>query len=272
MNIVKSDLSQDFKTVLLIPLGDLHIVDSLCDIKEIQRRIDFIKSHDNAYTILNGDLINNGIKSSKTDIYSESMPPDKQVEKVVDLFYPIKDKILSIQSGNHEFRSHRETCQDAAKIYATELGLKDIYSQESNLIFIRFGAERRNRKDGGGKTRKVCYSAFAIHGIGGGRQDGSKFNTLSNMQHRIDSDIYIHSHTHRPFCEPDLNVRINPSTSSYTEVKTYLYNTCAFLKYGGYGERAEYKASIINTPILILDGEKKNISHVDFDYACNSII
>ena len=63
-----------------------------------------IEDDPTAAVLLAGDLLNNGVKSSKTDVYKEksTRPPDIQKEMMIDLLEPIKDKIVA--------GSCRETC------------------------------------------------------------------------------------------------------------------------------------------------------------------
>ena len=65
--IVMRDLSQ-FSKVYLVPLADFHIgTDSAIDV--IQGYINWIKERDNAFTFLNGDLMNCAIKTSTSELF-----------------------------------------------------------------------------------------------------------------------------------------------------------------------------------------------------------
>ena len=68
---VKLDVSQN--TFQLMVLGDMHIGDELCDLELIKDTIDYVKKTKDCYVILNGDLINNALKTSKSDSYKEQM-------------------------------------------------------------------------------------------------------------------------------------------------------------------------------------------------------
>ena len=52
--------------IQIIPLADLHIGDAQCDLALINRTINYIKNTPNAFTIVNGDIIN-AIKVSKSN-------------------------------------------------------------------------------------------------------------------------------------------------------------------------------------------------------------
>ena len=41
----------------------------------IKERIEYVKNTESAYAVLNGDLMNNALKTSVSDIYSEQLSP-----------------------------------------------------------------------------------------------------------------------------------------------------------------------------------------------------
>ena len=101
-------LSQEFDKVEVHTFADLHMGDSFTDLKLIEERIKYVKNTDNAFAVLNGDLFNNATKTSVSDSYSEVIPPMQQIQLGCDLFTPIRDKILVINTGNHENRTYNK--------------------------------------------------------------------------------------------------------------------------------------------------------------------
>ena len=74
----------------------------------------------------------------------------------------------------------------------------------------------------------------------------------------VDTDIYIHSHTHLGMIMKQGFHRIDTSNSTVACVDKLFVNTAANLRYGGYGEAAEFKPSSMETPVIYLDGVRKN--------------
>jgi predicted phosphodiesterase len=232
----------------------------LCDIKRLKERIEYVKNTPNAYCVLNGDIIDNATKTSIGDTYSQEMNPMEQLKKAVELFEPIKDKILCISHGNHENRTYRKEGINLSYLIATQLGLGDRYTSASAIIFLRFGQLSNGKKEtnGSGDVRKVCYSIFMLHGGGGGgRKEGAKAIRLADMASIADCDIYIHSHTHLPMTMRESFHRVDVRNSTVALVDKLFVNTASNLRYGGYGEAAEFKPSSMETPILYLNGKKK---------------
>jgi predicted phosphodiesterase len=259
MNVIKVDLPKSLDKIELHIFADEHIGDELCDIKRLKERIEYVKNTPNAYCVLNGDIIDNATKTSIGDTYSQEMNPMEQLKKAVELFEPIKDKVLCVSHGNHENRTYRKEGINLSYLIATQLGLGDRYTSASAIIFLRFGQLSNGKKEtnGSGDVRKVCYSIFMLHGSGGGRKEGAKAIRLADMASIADCDIYIHSHTHLPMTMRESFHRVDVRNSTVALVDKLFINTAANLRYGGYGEAAEFKPSSMETPILYLNGKKK---------------
>ena len=253
MKVIKIDLPRELPSVEIHTFADEHIGDEHSDLKRVLARIEYVKNTPNAFCILNGDIIDNATKTSIGDTYTQVFNPMEQLAKAVELFEPIKDKILCITHGNHENRTYKKEGINLSYLIAKQLGLADKYTPTSATIFIRFG-------DGHSSTRgrKVCYTLYVLHGSGGGRKEGGKVNRLAEMASIIDTDIYIHSHTHLPMVMKQAFHRIDTANSAVALIDKLFVNTAANLKYGGYGEAGEFKPSSTDTPVIYLNGHKKN--------------
>lgn len=260
MKVIKVDLSQDIDQLELHTFADEHIGDEHCDVKRLLERIEYVKNTPNAYCIMNGDILDNATKTSIGDTYTQEFNPMGQLEKAVEMFSPIKDKILCITHGNHENRTYKKEGINLSCLIANQLGLADRYTPTSAVIFLRFGKLSRGSKEtnGSGKIRKVCYTIYTLHGSGGGRKEGAKAIRLADMASIIDTDIYIHSHTHLPMIMKQAFHRIDPRNNAIALVDKLFVNTAANLKYGGYGEAGEFKPSSMETPVIYLDGTRKD--------------
>lgn len=254
MKAIKADLSNDIGILELHVFSDWHIGDKHCKLKEITDQIDAVKENPNAFVICNGDLMNNATKTSVSDSYSEEIPPMQQIEQLVGLLEPVKDRILMMTQGNHEARTYRNDGIDLTSLVAVQLGCADCYCREGGLLFLRFGtpSEKHGRKNG-----KMMYSIYSTHGSGGGRKEGAKAIRLADMASIVDADIYIHSHTHLPMIMKQAFFRTSLSTNSVAKVDKLFVNTAATLDYGGYGQTYEFKPSSVANPVIYLNGRKR---------------
>jgi predicted phosphodiesterase len=253
MNVIKIDLPTELDYIELHTFSDEHLGDPHCDVERLKERIEYVRSNPNAYCIMNGDIVDNATKTSIGDSYSQTLSPMDQIQKAIEIFSPIKDKVLAITQGNHENRTYRKEGIDLSKIVANQFGIPDRYSPTSALLFIRFGKPKKPHVKG----RKTCYTIYALHGSGGGRKEGAKAIRLADMASICDADIYIHSHVHLPMIMKQAFYRVDCRNSTAAIVDKLFVNTAANLNYGGYGEAGEFKPNSKETPVIYLSGTKK---------------
>lgn len=250
MKSINVKLPEDLTYIKLHIFSDWHVGDAHCRIDKIKGLIEDVKNDKHSFVICNGDLMNNATKTSVSDGYAEKLSPMEQLEVLTEFLTPIKDKILMLNQGNHEARTYRTDGIDLTGILAKELGIFGKYAREGGVLFLRFGTNI--------KGRRVCYSIYSTHGTGGGRKEGAKAIRLADLASIVDTDIYIHSHTHLPMIIKENFFRIDYPNSFVTEVEKLFINTASKLSYGGYGQTYEFKPSSIADPIIYLSGEKKH--------------
>lgn len=252
MRAIKIDLPRDMTSAEIHPISDLHIGDKHCRMDIIKERLEKIAAKDNAFIILNGDIINNATKTSVSDTYAEELSPMEQIERFVELFEPLREKLLCVTSGNHENRTYLTQGVDITQICAKQLGIEDRYSKNGAVLFLRVGEMGATEHH-----RQVPYSFYCNHGSGGGRKEGAKAIRLADMASIIDADIYIHGHTHLPMIMKQAFYRTDFTNSSFQKVDKLFVNTSSVLDFGGYSEQYEFKPSSTDSPTIFLDGRKK---------------
>lgn len=251
MKVIKRDLGEKFKQIKLLALSDFHIGDSLCNLKLIRSVLNEVKESDDTFIILNGDLMNNSIKNSVSSIYDEVLSPMEAITRLCDLLEPIKDRILVIHPGNHEWRSYKEDGIDIIRLVARQLGIEDRFSDGWWYLYLTFGI--------GNKERPMLYTITGIHGYGGGRKNGGKINNLVEMSDKVIADLYIMGHTHTPIMTRNTIYLPDYQHRSLVKKDKYYLMTNSFLEYGGYGEQLGYTPSTTEHQEAILNGTKKEI-------------
>lgn len=254
MKTIKVDLSQGLKQIELHTFADEHIGDANCDMERLKERIKYVAETPNAYCILNGDILDNASRSSIGDIETREFNIMAQIQQGVELFTPIKDKILCITNGNHENRAYRKEGIDISRLVALQLGIGELYTPTSALLFLRFGKMSSHHNN-----RPALYTLYCNHGSGGGRKEGAKAIRLADMSSIVDADIYIHSHTHLPMVMKQGFFRTDLKSSTVQSVTKLFVNTSSNLSYGGYGEAQEFKPNSKDTPVIYLSGIKKEM-------------
>lgn len=222
---------------LIIPISDTHIGDELFDKASL---LHYLEKAD--YLILNGDIMNTATRNSVSFQYGSN--PQKDLDEAVKIFAPYAHKILSVTEGNHEHRVAKEVGLSLTQLFCHQLGILDKYAGIASYLFLNVGGS------------KVNYKIFHTHGYGGGRSVGAKSNKLTELDGSIDADIYIISHTHQPQHFPQGYRRPNMRKYTVQTVTRWYINSGAFLHYGGYGERFNFRPAPIITPYFYLHGNK----------------
>lgn len=254
MKVIKRDLGEQFKSIKILALSDMHIGDSLCNLKLIRSVLEEVKNSDNTFIILNGDLMNNSIRNSVSSIYDEVYSPMEALVKLCDLLEPVKDRILVIHPGNHEWRTYKEDGIDIIRLVARQLGIEDRYSDGWWYLYLTLGM--------GNKQRPIMYTITGVHGYGGGRKNGGKINNLVEMSDKVIADVYVMSHTHTPIMTRNTIYVPDYQHRSLVQKDKYYLMTNSFLEYGGYGEQYGYTPSTTAHQEMILSGEKKIIKMI----------
>lgn len=224
----------------LLVIADLHIGDPLVQMQAIKARIDYAVQHDNAYVILNGDLIDNATKTSIGDIYGSIHSPQQAIDKAVELLKPLAQagKILCITDGNHERRTYRNDGISPTRVIADRLGITDRLAETSACLHLAVGKQQ--------------YTVYCTHGSGGGRMISGKMLKLDRLADVCDADIYIMSHVHQPGAYRRGYYRVKAGKSTLVEKLFVL--TAATLGYGGYADLAGMQPPAVTNPIITLSG------------------
>lgn len=256
MKAIRIDLPEEMRELEILPVADYHWADPNSDHDKILADIKYIKEHPNVYCVLNGDLMDCAIASSIGDTYGATLSPMDELKVCMELFAPIADKILCVVPGNHEARHYRTNGIDLTELMCRQLGIEDRFSPTTAILFVRFG-RLNSEKDG--HHRKACYTVYVSHGSGGGRKEGGKIQRLVDLSTIVDADVYICGHTHLPATLKDGFARPCVANSSVAYCTRLYVNTSAKLNYGGYGDTQGFKVPCTDTPIIWLNGERKEM-------------
>lgn len=259
MKVISINLNQGNyipKQIKIIALSDIHIGDRHSNDKILKSVLERVRQEKDTYLILNGDLCNIALKSSKSDVYEDEMTPMQQVLIVTDTFESVKDKILVIAQGNHEIRIQKETSIDILYLVARELKIVDRYAPSMWYLFLQFGRDIKYNE----RQIPIMYQITGYHGSGGGRKSGAKINRLEEMAQISVADLYVMSHTHKPIATK--GVIYMPDVQHKTIIKKdqYYLMTNSLVEYGGYAESLGLIPSNTSMTEAILDGTKKHIS------------
>ena len=253
--VVLKDLSQ-FSQVYIVPLADFHTGARDADHEVSGGYIKWIAEHDNAFTILNGDMMNCAWKESTPDLFEDLTTPDAAYEKLRARVMPIKDKILMITRGGHEESIFRKVGADYMARLAYDLGGVP-YMPDGGIVGLRLS-----------KNGHTCmFWGYATHGWGGARTIGAKIKKVEDLANIANVDFIVLSHDHTAAIHR-LNVldppraRIQFKKPMYlTFQRKLLINTGGFVKYLGYIQRKGYAPQDLGTPRIRLEFKADQYSY-----------
>ena len=230
---IKINLEED-NNIQIYVLSDMHIGDANADLPTLKKIVEHIRNTPNMYVILLGDILNTALKTSKSDIYSETLNVMEAQKLALELLLPIKDKILAMTPGNHENRVWKEVGVDLSLWLAEKLSVQDRYRNNNIALTIQFGS------DVNGNPFRL--NIFGQHGAyGGGRRLGAAMNALEDLDGIVgNADIYIRAHTHQPI-QGSRNIFLFDDKGNIHKRTKYYFNSPSVLNYGGYAAEKGYK-------------------------------
>ena len=251
-NLITYEFSRDWDKLEIYPLNDLHIGDAKTDVVLFQHFKKFILDQENRFIILNGDLMNNAIKSSVSNVYKETLSPHEQKKWLIRELKPLSHRILAITSGNHENRTKKEADVDLMEDIAMALNLENVYSDECVFVKVSFGRLKVNQK-------MSTYVIHAIHGAGGGKMIGSALNNLESYGMSYEGiDIFLMGHVHGRVATRSNKIIIDPRNNVIYEKEILYVVASAWQDFGGYAMKNMLRPRCKGkTPISLYGREKK---------------
>jgi hypothetical protein len=233
--------------VQLAPLYDVHLGNNLHSSAIFKRHAEWLAREPYTLTFNGGDLIENSILGSP-GIFSQDSIPDTQFDNALKVIYPLKDKMLFALSGNHEFRTFRQTGFDLAKHLAQSLGIE--YFPDFCFCSIRWK----------GQTFRIA----AHHGTGAAQSPGGQRNAARKDMPWLEADVYWTGHLHQPLVDLVYRVDNNQQTGRTFTRQSFAIVSPSYVKFfGGYGAAKRYAPGAIGLIAVTLheDGRMDSTLH-----------
>lgn len=212
-----------FKTIELLHFTDVQFGHIECHVKRVQEYIDWVLDKPNRFVLFGGDMID------ATNVFSPGAPweniagPQSQVYRFVELFAPLRARILGFVGGNHERRGVK-TFGDLGVLLATLLQVP--YSSGQQLIDIHYGGHKP-------------FKIHLWHGGGASRTKGAKAQLISRFMDTGDAQLYLVGHLHDCIILPSIRIIRVPGANNVHMQKIVGGMSSSFLRYfGTYAEVA----------------------------------
>jgi len=186
MEKIKYTIHTKSDYIRIIPFGDLHYPATNCRIDLFQNLVNYIKETPDCYAIGMGDLLDAiVITDRRFDPSEKDTNLDTQIVKIRNILEPIKNKIICLLTGNHEYTIYSRGYGNPIQRLCRELGIK--YAGYS--AFIKLHVEP--------KTHKKDLVIYAHHGWAAGRQTGATVNNIENLSKHYEADVFLLGHSHK---------------------------------------------------------------------------
>jgi hypothetical protein len=166
--------------ISIYPLVCMHIGSSQCDMTFIKEHIKRVKEDPNARWVYMGDGGECVTTYSKGDLYGQLLSPQQQMECLLDLFAPIKDKGLFGIRGNHGNRVYKESGLSFDHNLMARLGLPYLgVKAMANLV-----------------VNRSSYDCWFHHGVDSGIALRSKIAKAETFNMMVNADAIFTAHSH----------------------------------------------------------------------------
>ena len=240
---------EDLDHLNIYPLGDVHIGSKEFDLDLFKKWIETVKNDPNGVVVIIGDMLNMGLRNSKSNVYEETLSPMQQKELCYELLLPIANKIIGGCSGNHEYRAVREAGMNPLYDVFCRLRIEDRYRENACFIKLTVGKQGKNPN---------TYGVVLTH--------GKSKNKDEQWTYSVDGcDCFISGHTHLGTHQPCGKIRMD---LTHNKVKTVGYQhivVLPFQRYGGYAIRGKYMPNHIGQfQRITFDGTTKRVGYTYF--------
>lgn len=236
----------DLQQLNLYPLGDVHIGSKECDIELFKSWVEMVKNDPNGAVVIIGDMMNMGLRNSKSNVYEELLSPMEQKELCYELLKPIANKIIGGCSGNHEYRSVKEVGMNPLYDIFCRLRIEDKYRENACFIKLTVGKQGKNPN---------VYGVVLTHGSSKAKDE--------KWTYSVDGcDCFISGHTHLGTHQPLGKIKMDLTHNKVKPIGYQHIVVTPFQKYGGYAIRGKYLPNNIGQfQCITFNGTTKRVGY-----------
>ena len=219
-----------YETIVIYVVHDVHYGNHLFQSEKWKRLKAEILSKPNHFVIFVGDLMEMAVPGSKSDMFSQTVPPDAQKEWVAyELGELAKEgRVIAVVSGNHEHNRATKIC-GLYPLYdaCCWARIQDKYRENFAVVDIAMGDRKSNGK-------QYHYVGFVTHKA----KDLKNWSTADTLE-GFDFLLYGHDHDPKEHARAHL---VYDTKNKIVKTKCIETINCgSFLSYGGYAARAGYR-------------------------------
>lgn len=219
---------KEVDAIEIYPIHDLHYGNEQFDLSRWKKLKDEILAQPNRMCILVGDLLEMAVPGSKSDVFSQTVPPEAQKEWISYEMQELKDRIIAVVSGNHEHNRATKLC-GLYPLYdaCCWARIQDRYRENFAVVDIGVGDQKSH-------GRQFRYVGFATHRA----KDLKNWSTADTLE---GFDFMLYGHDHDPKEHARAHLVYDGKNKCVCTKNIETVNCGSFLSYGGYAARSAYR-------------------------------
>lgn len=245
----------NFKEIEIYPIHDLHYGNSQFDLGRWKKLKAEILAEPNRYCVMVGDLMEMAVPGSKSDMFSQTVPPEAQKEWISYEMSELADRIIAVVSGNHEHNRATKLC-GLYPLYDACCWARIQDKYRENFAVIDVGVGKRHGEQGVYNR----YVGMLMHKA----KDLKNWSTADTLE-GFNFLCYGHDHDPKEHSRAHLVYDTNGKLLKTKTVETI--NCGSFLGYGDYAARSAYRPPSNKLYKIVLCPQKnkeKNMQTIGF--------
>ena len=246
------NLPRDMEYADIYFIHDLHYGSEQFNEKKWKALKAKIMGDDHAKVCWIGDLMENAIPNSKSEVFTQKHSPAEQKEWVTEQLRDMADKTIAVVAGNHEYNRTTKMC-GLYPLYDCCLlaGVDDRYRNTIAFIDIGIGTSKRNGKK-------------QVHYFGQIQHKAKDAKTVCSADYTDGIDFFACGHDHQPHDVPRAKLVFDAHNKVVYKRNVEFIDNGSFCDFGGYGMKSAYRPQSDKLYMLRLYGNEKRMETTGF--------
>lgn len=246
------DLPTDKQYADIYFLHDIHYGSELFNERRWNVLKDIILNDDNAYVCWVGDLMENAVPNSKSDVFTQKYAPAEQKEWVCEQLKALAHKTIAVVAGNHESNRTTKLC-GLYPLYDCCLiaGIGDKYRDTIAFLDIAVGKYH-------GKQNKQ------MHYFGQIQHHAKDLKNYHSSDYTDGIDFFASGHDHETKDKPRAKLVFDKQNKVIYKRNIECLNCGSFCDFGGYGAKGAYRPQSDKMYRLRIFGNEKRMETTGF--------
>lgn len=245
------NLPKDIGFADIFFLHDIHFGSELFNEQKWKSLKKKIQENDVAYVCWIGDVMENAIPNSKSDVFTQKHSPAEQKEWATQEIFDLRNKTLAVVAGNHESNRTTKTC-----------GLYPLYD-----ICMLAGVDNKYRD-------AIAYLDIGVGKVQGKNKQVHYFGQIQHVSRETKNygysdytdgiDFFAFGHDHCPNDRPRAKIVFDQHNKVIYKRNIENINCGSFCEFGGYGAKSAYRPQSDKIYQLRLFAKEKKMETVGF--------